>query len=651
MESNGNDSSSHIISLFNSPIGYFKNPIVHEKNREKNRDRDTKLSSSNNTINSLTYKSPLSKGNGLTLDKLPFELRVKIANELSQYDCINLLRVCKSLYISTIVRLDQHIQVDKNFSQFSKEFDYHQYMDTEFGIQPFSCSFIKTSYNYKKFLISYTKLFKQVTTNDHFLDLNLENFPYVKALYFIDIPDALNIHDHNLTDTLDQFFTTLVNLKCFIWLDNGFKLDYLWNIPKSSLITSLSLNIRNNSQLSEFRSNTTNRSILSSSPKDLYNYQSLSMLESLYIIPFQTSNQLTKLLTKILKFNQNLSQNLKILKLAKFDHEITLLIYPYYSLVSNSTNQIKPQDSNTLRAIFIDCNMFQNHTILQNLSILQLSGCILNANEADLLCKSVNLENLQTLELKQISEYQLIDSFIDTPQPEDLEPSFLDRICPLLKNLNHLHLDYREALVDTVPRFLERLPTRNLQSLDLVIRYNTSKLQSFNQDANLLYEEYSNSIISGNNSKTLKKLAIDIKEENVFCDLTIPIPSNHFYNEIAQCKQLTSLRINPSTKTEDGSHQKGHIISIVSQLNKLKYLEVFGTQAGGAPHMGLEMVHPTIFDEWFKVQHVAMLYSQTNSNIQYIKINKCLFESISGDMNPRDGIDRWFNHKVRVGVD
>lgn len=183
-----------------------------------------------------------------------------------------------------------------------------------------------------------------------------------------------------------------------------------------------------------------------------------------------------------------------------------------------------------------------------------------------------------------------------------------------------------------------------MKTLDLTIRYNRSKLSSY-QSESILYEEYALAITSNNRLNTLTKLSIDLKEENSYCgdiSISLPLPMV-FYNKINQCQNLKSLRFSPSNHNE--------IINMIEMLKKLQYLDVFGTNAGGAPHLGLEMVNPTFFDEWFKVQHIAMLYTRCNMNLKYVRVNKCVFENLGIEVCPRDGLNRWFDQIIRMGVD
>lgn len=94
-------------------------------------------------------------------------------------------------------------------------------------------------------------------------------------------------------------------------------------------------------------------------------------------------------------------------------------------------------------------------------------------------------------------------------------------------------------------------------------------------------------------------------------------------------------------------------MNLLRTLDHLIYLDDYGQTAGGAPNLGLGMVHPSVFDEWFKVQHVALLYHEAQTHLNYVRIKSYIFDFDDDAANPRSGIDRWFEEKVRVtnGID
>lgn len=584
-----------------------------------------------------------------SLDKLPFEIRLKVANQLSQFDCLNLLRTNRAMYSSTIPRLYQHIIIDQNYSQFNKEYDFRHYifMDDFNDYEDFSCSYIKSSYNFKRFLQYYLRMHQSLENNNAKFNKfgPSASYPYIRKIQCIDLPDSLNIYDYELNENLNNFFGKLTHLKELVWLNDNFRLEYLEMLPNYLSITTLVLNIKFSNYLSEFHSPTGLEFGSLEADDNSGKLMIFPNLINFQIRPFQNSNRLIKIINNLLISCKPdiISEHLRILKLSRFDKDISVLVPPSQNLVTTSEiSELNELDLGTINALFVRSEL----KYLNNLSILLFNNCLLTPDDSQTLINSVNLSNLKTLELKNISEYQRIHETVSNAEEviSYLQKSFIVKIAPFLSSLEHLCIDYRESLTDSVPDFLKSIASDNLKSLDLTIRFNQSKLNSFNNDINEFYSAYSNAIISGNKCKTLVKLSIETKEENTFCDLSIPIPSNFFYEELGNCLNLKSLRINPSECSEK-------IVTLIRNLPKLTKLDVFGSHAGGAPHLGSAMVHPTVYDEWFRVQDAATLYLKYNPNLKYVRINKCTFECI-GDLLqviPRDGIDRWFNEHVRVG--
>lgn len=635
------------LTLLDSPVFYCKSPVVYESYHDP---RSTKSLDELKIYFQNEHISKPIKDN--TLDKLPFEIRLKIANQLSQFDCLNLLRTNKAMYLSTIPRLYQHIIIDQDYSQFNREYEFKHYnnMDDFNDYEDFSCSYIKSPYNFKRFLHYYIQL--HLAHENDSSNYNKfgpsETFPYIRKIQCINIPDSLNIYDYELNYNLSEFFLKLSHLNELIWLNDNFKLEYLEMLPNRRSISTLVLNIKFSNYLTELhtpKSLDYNSDV--SDDEESSKILQFPNLTNFQIRPFQNSNRLIKIINSLLT-NTNpktISEHLKILKISRFDKDISVLVPPCNELVTTSeVSPLNELDLGTIKSLFTYSDM--KH--LNNLSILLFNNCLLTPDDSTTLQNSINLGNLKKLELKNVSEYQRINTTVGNQNElrDSLQTSFIVRIGPHLTNLQHLLIDYRECLTDSVPEFLNILPSNKLQSLDLTIRYNQTKLKSFNEDIREYYIAYSRSLVSQNKCNSLKKLSIETKEENTFCDLSIPLPSDFFYTELRQCTNLRSLRLNPC---DSNSSEK--VLQLISNLPKLTMLDVFGTRAGGAPHLGLGMVHPAIFDEWFKVQHVAILYLQHNSRLRYIRINKCIFECDGENVlvNPRDGIERWFNERARVG--
>jgi hypothetical protein len=662
---------------FNAPIGYSKNPLLYgegmakllalalEETRGLAVGLELELTISllnqlmflersvprilplNPTISGLTQPP-------LTLDILPFEIRLIIANELSQFDCLNLLRVSKAMYESTISRLYQFIVVDQEYSRFNNEMEYgfkrmkqesinntqkHRY------VQHFSCTFINSPYNFKRFIKTYNQ--KLEKEGDH------EGFPYVRKFECIDLPDSLNIYDHELNDDLIHFFRNLSSLNQLIWLSDNFRLEFLHALPKKELITTLFLNIKFSNYLGELN--------------ELENDSGLNFpnLVNFQIQPFQNARKLIKIINTLLinpkNDPQRLCTKLETLNLSRVNKSVDNNIslpnsHDLITLTSTLPRTQDPINHSTLKDLDIKIipALFKQTRLkyLTNLTSLSLDNILVAPADAALLIKSVNLAKIKVLSFRGISEYQMlsVDSNVGTIR-DKLEPSFIVQIAPHLVNIKRLALDYRQALVESVPEFLEVVATKRapLEALDLTIRLNRTKpLDS--HDAQIdFFNEYAEGIAR---FPRLHTLSVEIRQEidnysdsNNLNVLTSVPPHTQFYTKLLGLTQLKCLRINPG-ESENVNEALGFIL----KLPLLKKLEIFGNKAGGSPNLGLGMVHPSLYDEWFKVQHVAIFYLKCNRNLQYIRINSCIFECDGRTMkiNPRCGIARWFDQSARV---
>lgn len=564
---------------------------------------------------------------------LPFEIRVKIANELSQFDCLNLLRTSKALYESTVPRLYQHVVIDENYSQFNKEISFKRYEksphDSRYTPKEHSCTFVKSPHNFRRLLLHYTEIFnsrhRMSAAKDPKTWLRNDRFPHIQTLRCLELPDSLNTYDHELNDQIGAFFSTLGHLRELVWLSDNFRLEYLACLPDPRTLHTIVLNIKFSNYLSELLQA---EGTTETSPSTASKLVAFPNVVNFQIRPFQNSARLQRILNSFL--GDAVLGRLQVLKLARFDKDVNVLLPPCGELVAANTDTLSEHDLRTIQALS-ESKLGR----LDRLQVLLINNCLVSRRDADLLVRTVNLQNLKVLELKNVSEYQTrLEANADT------EDSFLARISPHLSCLEHLALDFREAYTDTVWLFLSHFPSSVLKSLDLVLRYNETKLEAFTVDQ--LYSAYAEALLCGNTKSTVTKLSIEIKQENQFCDLEIPLPSRQFYREISQFRNLSALRINP-----DVNHDSHQLIQMLKSLPKLLHLDVFGTQAGGAPNLGLGMVHPTIYDDWFKVQHVAVMYCQNIPGLRYIRINKCVFENATGVV-PRDGLDLWFSQLVRV---
>lgn len=545
------------------------------------------------SFNSQKHQSAFHPPKGSLLDGLPHELRSLLAFFLSQHDALNLALTCKDLAAAVLPRLYHTVIVDADYTEFSKEYDL-------------SCTYINLLYSFKKLI----RLYKQLQP--------------IHVLLVVSLPDSMNTYDLEVNEHLLHFFLTLACLKSLSWLLDNFRLEYLRKLPRQDLIETLNLNIKFSNYLGELTAS------------DIAFH--FANLRRFHIRPFYNQNRLVKLIDSLLVCDDadTVEKNLLSLELSRFDKDTEAVLPSPRELDSvlwEASDQegdyvLLPREYelNTLQTVFRDSKLLHMSLGLTELCLNDFFVCV---KDADLLAKATDLTRLRRLELRNISEHS--QSCL-----EETQPGFLGSIASSISGVTSMHLDYRETRRDSVPFVLANC--QNLVELDLTIRTNEVKSQYVNAEA--AFKEYAFHLLT---QTSLKKLLIELREENSFCDVTLPTPTSIILG-IRKLTQLHALRINPS----DSSHGVEKFLELLERLDHLEVLDVFGTRAGGAPHMALDTVHPSIYDEWFKVQHVAFKYGETQKLLRYVRINKCIFE-YTDTAEPRDEIDRWFESRVRVG--
>lgn len=239
------------------------------------------------------------------------------------------------------------------------------------------------------------------------------------------------------------------------------------------------------------------------------------------------------------------------------------------------------------------------------------------------------LHNLTRLKLANVVEYL-------GPMGEELMLQQLGKVVRP-ENLVALSIDWREANQDTVAGFIARLD--RLQELDVLIRYNPTKGVSIDQMLKL----YVKAIVVS--ARTMLKLSLELKVELMyggesFGDLNDPV-----MDQLVELQLLESLRI--PVRQGGGMHER--LAWMIPQLPQLRYLDLVGGGSGGQPNLGMGMIHPCVYDEWFKVQHVAILYCQMNEQLRYVRCNKRVFYcNERGVVEPKTWLDKWFDKCVRV---
>lgn len=560
------------------------------------------------------------------IDKLPFEIKLKIANELSQYDALNLLKVNKSFFQSTIVRLYHTIVVDPSYSQFNQEIYQSELQEHDQSVN--SSTFIKMKYSLKNFLkVISQEIPVDLCANDY------DNSHYgslINRIQFVELPDGFN-------SPFDLNFFTFMSVKKlerlnrFYWSsDEELSFEIVNRLPNKSNLNSLHVSV----DFKKVRSGST----------EFEAFRGFNNLEKLSLEPFLNSFNLFQIFKNLLEGNND-RLNLKLLRLARVNSNHNFIKNPSSSLLvltsyilENEPIKLSDYDMNCILNLFI---LFSaSETRLEDLKVLSLDSIVLSTMDAKRMNSIMNLGNLKHLELKNVTEVQLPEDVHSPLSMNDLytrlDAGFLKHLGKKLRNLTKLSIDYRESLRDTVPAFINSL--QNLEELDITIRWNVTKLCSIQSWKHLCFL-YTKAILK--HSRTLKKLSLDTKEDSVFCDLHKLIFTDCLL-ELGELTELESLRLH-------GYSLQPCAPLLATSLKKLKYFELFGSGAGGAPHMGLQVVHDGVLDDWLRVQHVALAISEQNEHLEFIKIDKCLFEVQGKDkLLPRDGLEGWFESKVRV---
>ncbi|KAH3676460.1 hypothetical protein WICPIJ_009116 [Wickerhamomyces pijperi] len=607
------------------------------------------------TCSSLSYEQSSSASSDDTtvepsyIDKLPFEIRYIIAENLSQYDAVNLLCVNKSFFRSTIPRIYHTIVIDPSYSYFDQDI-----YELDYGVNTVNeVTFIKGKYSFKEFLKQLNEDLTLINGED---GLPMTYSRLVNEIKVVELPD-------NFYTPFDlQFFSTMSikkmrNLHKFHWNSEvELPFDVVERLQNKQNFNSLQLNL-------DFKKLAGIGLSLSQdfSYRDYFSFfQGFRQLEKLSIESFQNSNNLYLLFNNLVKGNMKMTlsdhslSRLSVLKLARFNsanHNIknlssSLLVLTQY-IIANDGVDMSEYDLDCTQSLVRSIGKANDN--LKGLKKVSFDSFLVATKDAQLLSEHIVMANITQLELRNVTEVQMLD---DSPYPlsnseifSRLDEGFLQRLSRSLINLQKLYIDYRESLRDTVPKFIETLKMINsaggLKELDITIRWNVTKICSVSSWKDLC-TQYIKAILS--HSATLEKLSLDTKEDSVFSELHKLIPPD-LLMELKKLTRVVSLRLH-------GYSIQPFAPALVESLSELRYLELFGSGAGGAPHMGQQVVHDGVLDDWLRVQHVASAINRSNQNIKFIKIDKCLFEIQNQQfVVPRySNLERWFDEKVRVSL-
>lgn len=590
--------------MFSAPIGYAGLPLVPSF-KSSRVDLTRSLLSSPEPVQCCSSR--------IALTDIPVEIVQEIARYLPQGDVIKLSFLAKYLHACLSPLLYRNIVADYQYSLLDEEFNQN------------NKTFIKTKYNLKRF-------FQRILENRFLAE-------EVRELHCIRLP--LEMVEYELmTDHVSKVFPSLVNLRCLDWFSsNELDLKALGDLPNLELLQQLYLNVSKHKNQSEMVD------------------ADFSSLGSLAITPFIDSKNLSAIFHRL--FSQtDLSKTLQELKLCRLSRKVSLLDPPSRWLVS--TEDVIDLDLQTMPTIMrCLCQSGQRRLKLKKLS---LEGCLIKPSDFHLLNEGIDLQKLVFLELSCV-EYQkinLLDYHGAMPLqgllPSDLKrlmaPSFLQLLAPqVMTNLRHLSLDLRQALIDSCPHFICSM--RELHSLDVVVRWNDTKRESYASWPEYMVD-FANAI--KRHTGTLSKLSIESTDDVNQYNHSLKIPEQAFavLFENTKYPRLTSLRLNTPSESINNAGK----IFFAKTVPKLELLHVFGQDAGGPPHMGLQNIHPGLFDDWIRVQHVALQMAQLalRRNLKYVKVDKCVFElryskpedPLEFEALPRENLQGWFDLHSRV---
>ncbi len=561
------------------------------------------------------------------LDTLPFEIREQISRECNQADAFHLCLTSRSLFESTISRLYQCIVIDPALRHFNKEiykkrsiihepfyndsdksFQVDLYHSSNYGSQQYSefpIATIDIAYTLVRSVGGIRACLRTLKKDDGFKSKFIKRF---------ECNNSLDLPEYEVSQAVLNIFPKLINLQSLIWKSSPeMTIEILNSLPNRDKIDTLDLEmaLRPGSwvlKLSEMN---------------------FSNLRYLSISPYVNSDIL-KLIAKMLCNSKNI-EKLRSLYIAKDlpnTHEISTAFS--FSMVHLSSEQL---DLNSLTSFF---KVFQNSKKKLNLLRFGIVGTLVNPQDADLLINNMELNHLINFSLSNITEVQGFGNDNNNninEQRRNLIPSFLKRLEYKMPNVNVLTLDIKENLIDSLSNFIYSF--KNLKSLDLKIHWNITKLSNYSSWNNLC-EKYIESILFHKN--TLKHLSIDSREESSFCD-PYKLISIKLLLQIAECKKLIGLRIHNSSI-------QPYIGALVSNLPKLKYLDLFGEE--GPSYLGTKSTY--LLDHWVRYEQVVNIIIAAQPNIEYIRINKYVFDVKDKSTRTviREGIDEWLDEKLLI---
>ncbi|CEP62052.1 uncharacterized protein LALA0_S04e06656g [Lachancea lanzarotensis] len=550
-----------------------------------------------------------------SISDLPFEIKIRVANLLSQYDLVNLARTSKKFRAVATQALYSKIVVDSRHSYLH---DAHQNISDR-------VTYVKTRYNF-------TRLLRLISENGQNLGF------LVKCLEIVNLPDGMRKSE--IRALMSCSLPTMTKLYRFYCGSDTLSIppQLLQLLPNKRYVQTLAVNV-------DLR-------------QDLEHLDTFANVQKLSISPFVDSDRLAAFLSKILV--PAVVENLKVLRMAREDTSAlsrpsnkSLIVTAF--MLNNNLDQpdmvegdevVRNNDRDLKFWQFLESVPIMQGRKFQNLEMLEISGVNVVPEDSLRVAKGLDLSALRFLALSDLQEVHIIPEVdyevtdFTSLALEHMQLSFLGGLAPFLQNLQRLHLDFREPIKDSVHGFLRSLKEDagvSLQELDLCIHWDDSKLALF-PSWGALTQKYMASVLL--HAASLRKLSLLAFHDHRFYELPKQIPSETLL-QLQQCHALESLRLHG-----ESLHPAGP--SLVAKFDGLKTLDLVGRASGGPQHMALQAVHDGVLDNWFRVIHVAIALCRANPALKKVRIDHCLFECLpNGTVSPQTD-DQDFSIATRV---
>ncbi|RKP30925.1 hypothetical protein METBISCDRAFT_22820 [Metschnikowia bicuspidata] len=139
--------------------------------------------------------------------------------------------------------------------------------------------------------------------------------------------------------------------------------------------------------------------------------------------------------------------------------------------------------------------------------------------------------------------------------------------------------------------------------------------------------------------RALRTLALDFRTESAYGDAAAPAPPS-LVESLANFGRITGLRLSSGHNAP-----RNQLVCVLQCLPHLRYLDNCGV--GRVLSLGDAMGHVHTSDKSIAVQNAALLYHLAQPNVQYVRVDKYIFECRNYEVMHRTGIVWWFLERVR----